>query len=68
MRCDDARDAAFLLEPIRARLAIPVAAGKRPPVVDAVQAAIGVAGDPARGFEQAEHICNRIADAVEALP
>lgn len=68
MRCDDARDAAFLLEPVRARLAIPVAAGKRPPVVDAVQAAIGVAGDPARGFEQAEHTCNRIADAVEALP
>lgn len=68
MRCDDARDAAFLLEPVRARLAISAAAGKRPPVVDAVQAAMGVASDPARGFEQAEHICNRIADAIEALP
>ncbi len=75
MRCDD-RDAMFVLQSTRSPRSITggivpglmdgaTAVASSLPVVDVIQAALDVASDPARGFEQAEHICKAVVEEID---
>jgi len=75
MRCDE-RDAMFVIQPSRMPRSISGGIVHDPrgastvvasslPVVDVIQAALDVAPDPARGFEQAEHICKTVIEEIE---
>lgn len=74
MRCDE-RDAMLLIQPAQAPRSIKggISTDNQPgsavvahalPVVDVIQAAVDVAHDPARGFEQAEHICRALVEEL----
>jgi hypothetical protein len=74
MRCEE-RDAMFVIQPSLLPRSITggiahIPLGGSPvivpslPVVDVIQAAMDVAADPARGFEQAEHICKIVVEEI----
>jgi hypothetical protein len=75
MRCDE-RDAMLTIQPasaprsIKGGIFVDKLPGSGPvarslPVVDIIQAAVDVAHDPARGFEQAEHICRLLVEGLD---
>jgi len=75
MRCDE-RDAMFVIQPsgsprsitggiVHGPLDAATVVASSLPVVDVIQAALDVAPDPARGFEQAEHICKTVIEEID---
>jgi hypothetical protein len=75
IRCDE-RDAMFVIQPSASPRSISggivhglvdssAVVAPSLPVVDVIQAALDVAPDPARGFEQAEHICKSVIEEID---